>query len=98
MPTEERSAEVPISESDLVEIIRRRVREGNFLGTDEVGVGDDAAVVRFDSQRLVLTADAMVEVCTFFQIQCHGTTLVGNVLFRIRAISRRWARRQSMQF
>lgn len=61
MPTEERSAEVPISESDLVEIIKRRVREGNFLGTDEVGVGDDAAVVRFDSQLLVLTADAMVD-------------------------------------
>ena len=61
MPTEERSAEVPISESDLVEIIKNRVNEGVLLGTDEVGVGDDAAVVRFDSQQLVLTADAMVD-------------------------------------
>ena len=61
MPTEERSAEALISESDLVEIIKRRIGDGDSLGMDEVGVGDDAAVLRSEPGHLVLTADAMVD-------------------------------------
>ena len=61
MQTEERSAQAPISESGLIEIIKRRVGEGGTSGQDEVGVGDDAAVLRFDWPRIVLTADAMVD-------------------------------------
>lgn len=67
MQTEERSAQAPISESDLIEIIKRRVGEGDASGDalsegqGDVGVGDDAAVLRFDWPRIVLTADAMVD-------------------------------------
>ena len=63
MRTEELSAQAPISESVLIEIIKRRVGEGDASGEGqgEVGVGDDAAVLRFDWPRIVLTADAMVD-------------------------------------
>ena len=61
MRTGERSAQVPISESDVVEVIKRRVVQHGALREDEIGVGDDAAVLRFDDPHIVLTADAMVE-------------------------------------
>lgn len=61
MHPDERSAHAPISESDLVEIIKQRVNGGGALPDDEVGVGDDAAVLRFDADHIVLTADAMVD-------------------------------------
>ena len=61
MPTQERSADAPISESDLVEIINRHVGGGDAFREDEVGVGDDAAVLRFQPGHVVLTADAMVD-------------------------------------
>ena len=61
MQSDERSAHAPISESDLVEIIKQRVNVDGALVEGEVGVGDDAAVVRFDAGQIVLTADAMVD-------------------------------------
>ncbi|MYA60358.1 MAG: thiamine-phosphate kinase [Chloroflexi bacterium] len=61
MHPDERSAHAPISESDLVEIIKQRVNGGVELPEGEVGVGDDAAVLRFDADHIVLTADAMVD-------------------------------------
>ena len=61
MHSDERSAHAPISESDLVEIIKQRVNSGAAVPEDEVGVGDDAAVLRFDADHIVLTADAMVD-------------------------------------
>ncbi len=61
MDSDERSAHAPISESDLVEIIKQRVNGGGAVPDGEVGVGDDAAVLRFDADRIVLTADAMVD-------------------------------------
>ena len=61
MPSEERSAQAPISESDLVDMIKQRVLDGAAVEGDEVGVGDDAAVLRFDAKHIVLTADAMVD-------------------------------------
>ena len=61
MPFEERSAHAPISESDLVDMIKQRVLDGAEVQGDEVGVGDDAAVLRFDAKHIVLTADAMVD-------------------------------------
>ena len=61
MHSDERSALAPISESDLVEIIKQRVNGGGSVPDGEVGVGDDAAVLRFDADYIVLTADAMVD-------------------------------------
>lgn len=61
MQFDERSAHAPISESDLVEIIKQRVNVDGASAQGEVGVGDDAAVMRFDAGHIVLTADAMVE-------------------------------------
>ena len=61
MQSDERSAHAPISESDLVEIIKQRLNGGRSVAEDEVGVGDDAAVMRFDASHIVLTADAMVD-------------------------------------
>ena len=61
MQSDERSAHAPISESDLVEIIKQRVNAGGASVAVEVGVGDDAAVMRFDAGHIVLTADAMVD-------------------------------------
>ena len=61
MQSDERSAHAPISESDLVEIIKQRVNAGGASAAGEVGVGDDAAVMRFDAGHIVLTADAMVD-------------------------------------
>lgn len=61
MQSDERSAHAPISESDLVEIIKQRVNAGGASVAGEVGVGDDAAVMRFDPGHIVLTADAMVD-------------------------------------
>ena len=61
MQSDERSAHAPISESDLVEIIKQRVNSGGVSDEGEVGVGDDAAVMRFDAGHIVLTADAMVD-------------------------------------
>ena len=61
MQFDERSAHAPVSESDLVEIIRRRVDAGGTKHDGEVGVGDDAAVMRFEAGHIVLTADAMVD-------------------------------------
>ena len=61
MQSDERSAHAPISESDLVEIIKQRVNSGGASDEGEVGVGDDAAVMRFDAGHIVLTADAMVD-------------------------------------
>ncbi len=61
MHSDERSAHAPISESDLVEIIKQRVNGGGAVPDGEVGVGDDAAVLRFDAGHIVLTADAMVD-------------------------------------
>ena len=61
MHSDERSAHAPISESDLVEIIKQRVNGGGAVPDGEVGVGDDAAVLRFDADHIVLTADAMVD-------------------------------------
>lgn len=61
MHSDERSAHAPISESDLVEIIKQRVNSSGSVPDDEVGVGDDAAVLRFDADHIVLTADAMVD-------------------------------------
>lgn len=61
MQSDERSAHAPISESDLVEIIKQRVHAGGASAAGEVGVGDDAAVMRFDAGHIVLTADAMVD-------------------------------------
>ena len=61
MQSDERSAHAPISESDLVEIIKRRVNDGGAMPEGEVGVGDDAAVLRFDADHIVLTVDAMVD-------------------------------------
>ena len=61
MHSDERSAYAPISESDLVDIIKRRLNDGGDVLEGEVGVGDDAAVLRFDADQIVLTADAMVD-------------------------------------
>ena len=61
MQSDERSADAPISESDLVEIIKQRVNAGSASSEGEVGIGDDAAVLRFDAGHIVLTADAMVD-------------------------------------
>lgn len=61
MPSDERSANAPISESDLVEIIKQRLNSGGSISDGEVGVGDDAAVLQFDASHIVLTADAMVD-------------------------------------
>ena len=61
MQSDERSADAPISESDLVEIIKQRVNAGSASAEGEVGIGDDAAVLRFDAGHIVLTADAMVD-------------------------------------
>ena len=61
MQSDERSDHAPISESDLVEIIKQRVNAGGVSAEGEVGVGDDAAVMRFDAGHIVLTADAMVD-------------------------------------
>ena len=61
MQSDERSVYAPISESDLVEIIKQRVNTGGASTEGEVGVGDDAAVMRFDAEQIVLTADAMVD-------------------------------------
>ena len=61
MQSDERSAHAPISESDLVEIIKQRVNGGREVLEGEVGIGDDAAVLRFDASHIVLTADAMVD-------------------------------------
>ena len=61
MPSDERSAHAPISESDLVEIIKQRLNAGGSVPAGEVGIGDDAAVLQFDPSHIVLTADAMVD-------------------------------------
>ncbi len=61
MPSDERSAHAPISESDLVEIIKQRLNGGGSVPFGEVGIGDDAAVLQFDPSHIVLTADAMVD-------------------------------------
>ncbi len=61
MQSDERSAHAPISESDLVEIIRQRLDASGPTKYGEVGVGDDAAVMLFDAGHIVLTADAMVD-------------------------------------
>ena len=61
MQSDERSAHAPISESDLVEIIKQRLNSGSPPLEGEVGVGDDAAVLSFDASHIVLTADAMVD-------------------------------------
>ena len=42
-------------------MIKQRVLDGAAVEGDEVGVGDDAAVLRFDAKHIVLTADAMVD-------------------------------------
>ena len=55
------SADVPISESDLIEIVRRYAEAGYEQVGREIGIGDDAAVLGFDAGRIVLTADAMVD-------------------------------------
>ena len=61
MQSDERSAQAPISESDLVEIIKQRLNGGKSIPDGEIGVGDDAAVLKFDADYIVLTADAMVD-------------------------------------
>ena len=61
MRSDERSDQSPISESDLLNIIERHLRSDREVPDDEVGIGDDAAVLRFDADRIVLTADAMVD-------------------------------------
>ena len=60
MQSDERCSQAPISESDLVDIIKARVN-GGAMGVGEVGVGDDAAVVDVVGDQIVLTADAMVD-------------------------------------
>ncbi len=59
MQSDERSDQSPISESDLVDIIKSRL--SGDVPPGDVGVGDDAAVLRFDADSIVLTADAMVD-------------------------------------
>ena len=61
MQSDDRAAQAPISESDLVDIIKQRVNGAAVVAEGEVGVGDDAAVLRFDAGHIVLTADAMVD-------------------------------------
>ena len=61
MQSDDRAAQAPISESDLVDIIKQRVNGAAVVLEGEVGVGDDAAVLRFDAGHIVLTADAMVD-------------------------------------
>ena len=61
MQTDERSAQVPISESDVIGLLNRWVADAGGVRADEIGIGDDAAIARFDDSHIVLTSDAMVD-------------------------------------
>ena len=60
MPPGRRNSRTPRRESDFVELIKRYVGDTES-STEELGIGDDAAIVDFRNDQIVLTADAMVD-------------------------------------